>query len=207
MPHVIEPAATGRAKCRGCGEKIAAGTLRFGESLPNPFAEGETLHWFHLECGAYKRPESFLGALAAQAEPVPDAEALRGEAQRGLDHPRLARVAAAERDPSGRAACRHCRQKIEKGAWRIGLVFWEDGRFSPAGSLHAACCRGYFETAEIVPRLVRFTPGLTGADVSELQLQLAKDSPPAATTSTDTAADKATGPETNTTPGKDSEGH
>ena len=42
MPHVIEPAPTGRAKCRGCGEKIGAGELRFGESLPNPFAEGES---------------------------------------------------------------------------------------------------------------------------------------------------------------------
>ena len=56
MPHVIETASSGRAKCRGCGEKIAAGELRFGERLPNPFAEGETTHWFHLECAAFKRP-------------------------------------------------------------------------------------------------------------------------------------------------------
>ncbi len=180
MPHVIEPAATGRAKCRGCGEKIASGVLRFGESLPNPFAEGETLHWFHLECGAYKRPEAFLEALAAASEPQPAAEQLRGEAQRGIDHPRVARVNGAERDPSGRAACRHCREKIEKGAWRVQLVFFEDGRFTPAGSVHAHCCQGYFETREIVPRLVRFSPGLTGADLTEIQAELAKDSPPAA---------------------------
>ena len=63
MPHVIEPAASARAKCRGCAEKIAAGDLRFGESLPNPFAEGETHHWYHLECGAMKRPEPFLEGL------------------------------------------------------------------------------------------------------------------------------------------------
>jgi hypothetical protein len=125
MPHVIEPAATARAKCRGCGEKIAAGELRFGESLPNPFAEGETLHWFHLECGAMKRPESFLEGLAAHPEPVADSEHLSALAKGGVEHPRLPRVTGAERDPSGRAQCRHCREKIEKGAWRIALVFWE----------------------------------------------------------------------------------
>ncbi|HEY8231537.1 MAG: hypothetical protein ACHQM7_07180 [Vicinamibacterales bacterium] len=188
MPHVIEPATTGRAKCRGCGEKIASGELRFGESLPNPFGEGDTTHWFHLECGAYKRPEPYLEALAATSQPHQDAERLRGEAQRGVDHPRLARVNGAERDPSGRAACRHCRQKIEKGAWRIQLVFFEDGRFTPAGSVHAPCCQGYFETTEIVPRLVRFTPGVTGADLSEIQTEIAKPSPPAAPSGPEPAA-------------------
>jgi hypothetical protein len=180
VPHLIEPAATGRAKCRGCGEKVAAGTLRFGESVPNPFAEGDTTHWYHLDCGAYKRPDPFLEALAAASEPQPDAEALRGEAQRGASHPRVARVNGAERDPSGRAACRHCREKIEKGAWRIQLVFWEDGRFTPSGSVHGSCCQGFFETTEIVPRIVRFSPGLTGADLSEIQAEIARPSPPAA---------------------------
>ncbi len=180
MPHLIEPAATGRAKCRGCGEKIAAGALRFGESVPNPFAEGDTTHWYHLDCGAYTRPEAFLEALASASEPHPDAERLRAEAQRGVDHPRVARDDGAERDPSGRAACRHCREKIEKGAWRIQLVFWEDGRFTGAGSVHASCCQGYFETTEVAPRIVRFSPGLTGADLSEIQAEIAKPSPPAA---------------------------
>ena len=46
MPHVFEPAPTGRAKCRGCGRPIAQGDLRFGERIPNPFAEGETTLWF-----------------------------------------------------------------------------------------------------------------------------------------------------------------
>lgn len=182
MPHVIEPAATGRAKCRGCGEKIAAATMRFGESLPNPFAEGETLHWFHLECGAMKRPEPFLEALTARAggDPLPDAERLATLAREGTEHKRLPRVSGAERDPSGRAQCRHCREKIDKGAWRIALVFWEEGRFSPSGSIHPACASGYFGTSEIVPRLVRFSPGLTGADLQELQAELQKPSPPAA---------------------------
>lgn len=186
MPHVIEPAATGRAKCRGCGQKIAGGELRFGESLPNPFAEGETLHWFHLDCGAMKRPEALLEAQKArpEAEPLPDAERLTALAQQGVEHPRLSRVNGAERDPSGRAQCRHCREKIEKSAWRIALVFWEEGRFSPAGSLHAACASGYFGTNDVVPRLVRFSPDLTGGDLQEIQAEIQKPSPPAAAATT-----------------------
>jgi len=55
MPHVFGAAPTGRSKCRGCGEPIAKGEVRFGESLPNPYAEGEITHWFHPLCAAYTR--------------------------------------------------------------------------------------------------------------------------------------------------------
>ena len=68
MPHVFGAAPTGRSKCRGCGEPIAKGEVRFGESLPNPYAEGEMTHWFHPLCAAYKRPEALLEALAGQAD-------------------------------------------------------------------------------------------------------------------------------------------
>ena len=174
MPHVIEPAPTGRAKCRGCGEKIGAGELRFGESLPNPFAEGEAFQWSHLECGAMKRPESFLEALGAAEPPPPDKERLEALARQGVDHPRVARVNGAERDPSGRAQCRHCKQKIDKGAWRITLVFFEDARFTPAGSLHVPCAGPHFETTDILPRVKRFSPGLDEAALGEIQAELAK---------------------------------
>jgi poly(ADP-ribose) polymerase-like protein len=174
MPHVIEPAPTGRAKCRGCGEKIGAGELRFGESLPNPFAEGEAFQWSHLECGAMKRPESFLEAIATAEPPPPDKERLEALARQGVEHRRVARVNGAERDPSGRAQCRHCKQKIEKGAWRIALVFFEDGRFTPAGSLHVPCAGAYFETTDVLPRIKRFSPGLDEAALGEIQVELAK---------------------------------
>ena len=174
MPHVIEPAPSGRAKCRGCGEKIAASELRFGESLPNPFAEGEAFQWSHLECGAMKRPESFLEAISAMGEPPQDAERLTAIANQGVEHPRVARVTGAERDPSGRAQCRHCKQKIDKGAWRIALVYFEEGRFSPAGSLHVPCAGAYFETTDVIPRIKRFSPGLGEAELQEIQAELQK---------------------------------
>src|SRR3989442_2651204 len=109
MAHVIESASSGRAKCRGCDERIAAGVLRFGESLPNPFAEGETTHWFHLDCAAFKRPEPFLQTLEALTEPLEDAPRLIEDAKRGLAHRRLPRINGAERASSGRAQCRSCR--------------------------------------------------------------------------------------------------
>lgn len=172
MAHVIEAATTGRAKCRGCGARIAAGDLRFGEVVPNPFGEGDTTHWFHPECGAYKRPEAFLETLAALAEPLPEAERLEAEARRGVEHPRLTRINGAERSATGRAQCRSCKETIPKDAWRIALVFYEDGRFAAAGFIHARCAAAYFETTDVLPRVRRFSPGLGDADLVELQAEL-----------------------------------
>lgn len=172
MPHVIETAPTGRAKCRGCGAKIDAGALRFGEALPNPFGEGDTTHWFHLDCGAFKRPEPFLEALGAREEPLDGKEGLEAAARAGIDHPRLVRVDGAERSPTGRAECRHCREAIPKDAWRVRLVFWEDGRFNAAGFVHVRCAPAYFETGDLLPRVRRFAPALTDEDARAIEAEL-----------------------------------
>lgn len=168
MPHVIEPATTARSKCRGCGERIAAGALRFGESVPNPFAEGETSHWFHLDCAAFKRPQPLLETLEAATEPIGDALRLMAEARLSIENPRLTRLNGAERDPSGRAQCRSCRTSIAKGAWRLSLVVYEEDRFSAAGFIHANCARAYFETIELVPRLRILSPKLSAAELEEI---------------------------------------
>jgi hypothetical protein len=177
MPHVIEPASSARAKCRGCGERIAAGELRFGERLPNPFADGEMTHWFHLECAAFKRPEPFLETLEARADPFDDRERLEAEARRGLVHRRLPRISGADRSPTGRAQCRSCRETIDKGAWRIPLVFYEDGRFAPSGFIHARCSRAYFQTADVLPRLRRFSRDLSDDDLRALQQEADSSTP------------------------------
>ena len=172
MPHVIETAPTGRAKCRGCGAKIDAGALRFGEALPNPFGEGDTTHWFHLDCGAFKRPEPFLEALGEREEPLDGKEGLEAAARAGIDHPRLVRVDGAERSPTGRAECRHCREAIPKDAWRVRLVFWEEGRFNAAGFVHVRCAPAYFETGDLLPRVRRFAPALTDEDARAIEAEL-----------------------------------
>ena len=170
MAHVIAPAPSGRAKCRGCGAVIARGMLRFGERLPNPFADegGEMTHWFHLPCAAFRRPEPFLEALATTDVSIGDRAQLEHDATLGVAHRRLPRVNTAERAPSGRAACRACRSPIDKGAWRISLVYDEDGRFVPSGSIHVTCAAAYLETTEVMSRLKHFTPTLTGADSEEI---------------------------------------
>jgi hypothetical protein len=171
MAHLIERAASGRAKCRGCGRKIAAGEWRLGERLPNPFADdgGEMTHWYHPVCAAYRRPEAFLETAAAPDAPaIDDRDPLLEEARLGVAHHRLPRASTAARAPTGRAACRSCREPIAKDTWRISLVFYEDGRFTPAGFVHAACARAYFETDAVLPRVRHFSPELPEAEVGEL---------------------------------------
>jgi hypothetical protein len=172
MAHRIEPAPSARAKCRGCGAPIASGELRFGESLKNPFAEGEMMHWFHLECAAFKRPEPLLETLDARTEPLPEQDRLVEVARQGVAHRRLPRVNGAGRAPTGRAQCRSCRTPIEKGAWRIALVFYEEGLFEPSGFVHAGCAQAYVETIDILPRVRRFSPELSEADLAELETAL-----------------------------------
>lgn len=172
MPHVIEKASTGRAKCRGCELKIEKGELRFGEREPNVFGDGEMTLWFHLDCGAYKRPEPFLEALNESPEDIPDAVDLRAAAELGIEHRRLPRVSGASRAPTGRAKCRHCKELIEKDTWRIALVFFEEYRFQPTGFVHAGCAGEYFGTADIMKRVRHFNPALEPTELDDLKAAL-----------------------------------
>jgi hypothetical protein len=167
VPDTITPAPSARSKCRGCAQTIEKGALRFGEADVNPFGEGETQRWFHLECAALRRPEKFGPALETTPD-VPSHDALAEFVKEGLAHPRLVRIAGGERAPSGRAHCRHCREIIEKGALRIALEIWEDGRFSPMGSIHVTCAPSYFGTRELMPRVRKGTPDLAEVDAAEM---------------------------------------
>lgn len=169
MANVFEPATSGRAKCRGCGRTLAKGEWRFGERLPNPFGEGEVTHWFHPACAAYKRPEAITASLADAPAELPDRADLERIAAAGVALPRLTRVDGAERAPSGQAKCRQCREPIEKGAWRIRLVFHEEGTFSPGGFLHLQCRAPYFETVEVLAAVLHFSPALSDAERDALR--------------------------------------
>jgi len=169
VPHVFEPASSGRAKCRGCGQPIRRGELRFGERLPNPFADGEMTLWFHPACAAYKRPEPLLQTLEETPEKVPDRERLEGAARASLAQRRLPRIDGAERAPSGQARCRQCREPIERGTWRIRLVFYDEGRFSPGGYVHLGCRKAYFETDDILDQVLHFSPALSDPEREELR--------------------------------------
>jgi len=167
--HVFELAPTGRSKCRGCGRSIERAELRFGERLPNPFADGsEMTVWFHPLCAACKRPEPLLQALGEKPDGVAEREQLERVATSGVEHPRLVRIDGAERAASGQAKCRQCREPIARGAWRIRLAFWEEGRFSAGGYVHLECRRVYFETDEGLDRVLHFSPDLGDEDRAEL---------------------------------------
>jgi hypothetical protein len=171
MPHLLEQARSGRSSCRGCGARIGKHEWRFGERLPNPFGdEGtETTHWFHPSCGALMRPEPFLMALSTAAGPLERRDWLEHQARLGLAHRRLSRATGAGRAPSGRAACRACRELIEKGEWRIALRYYQDGRFMPSGFIHLRCANAYLGTTDLTDRLQHFSPELTEGDVAEIR--------------------------------------
>ncbi len=170
MPHVIETASTGRAKCRGCDQKIVEGELRFGERQPNAFGDGEMTLWFHPRCAAYKRPESFLEAAAEH--PADGIDELAAAARFGIEHRRVPRINGAERSPTARARCRHCREPIGKNEWRIAVVFFEEFRFNPGGFVHATCARNYFETTHVLDRVRHFSPDLAPPELADLQAVL-----------------------------------
>lgn len=175
MPHLFEPASSGRSKCRGCGRPIQRGELRFGERLPNPFGEGEMTLWFHPACAAYKRPEPLLQTLAETSANVPDRERLDSAARGSLTHRRLPRIDGAEQAPTGQAKCRSCREPIVRGNWRIRLVFYDEGRFAPGGFVHLDCRKAYFETDDILDQVLHFSPDLSDGERAELRRACAAD--------------------------------
>jgi hypothetical protein len=175
VPHIFEHAPSGRSKCRGCGRAIERAELRFGERVPNLFAEGETTLWFHPICAAYRRPQSLLDSLQTATEAVPDQENIKRAALATLAHPRIERIDGAEKSPSSQAKCRHCREPIEKGSWRIRIVYYEDGRFSPGGYIHLACRKDYFETDAVRDAVLQFSQALNQTERQELTSALGTD--------------------------------
>jgi hypothetical protein len=168
MPSVIERAATGRAKCRACGQAIARGDERFGEALPSAYGEGESLFWFHLPCAACARPEALLPVLGQSSLAMRERRQLETLAQAGVLQGRLCRILRAERASSGRARCRHCRELIEQSAWRLSLHIFEEGRFTPIGTIHASCSVGYFGSEPTIERLSLPSNQLTPDDLTEV---------------------------------------
>ncbi len=126
--------------------------------------------WFHLICAAYRRPDPLLETMPASGE---QDERVTAEARRSLELRRLPRIDGGQRDPSGRAKCRSCRETIQKGEWRIRLAFFEQGRFEPGGFIHVACAPTYFETDDVAPRVLHFSADLAAEERADLERALA----------------------------------
>jgi hypothetical protein len=174
----IQTAPTGRAKCKGCGSAIGKGELRFGETGPNSYGEGEATSWFHLTCAALMRPEKLEPVLASYSEALPEREWLKEAVRLGALHPRLPRILRAETASSGRSTCRSCRELIGKGEWRFVLQTFEDMRANPIGNIHVSCAEAYFGTLEqVLERAERLTPALSEADLKQLRQALSEQRP------------------------------
>lgn len=178
LDHVLERAASNRSKCRGCGLRIDKGALRFGEQVENPYNDGVSTLWFHPICAAYKRPDPFLSAAEKHgdvAEAADDMPALQALAEHSHTHRRLQRLDRLERAKSGRATCRHCRERIEQDVLRLKLVWFEAGRFEPSGFVHVGCVPAFCEDDDLdglLTQLRHFNPDLPEADWPEIVAQL-----------------------------------
>lgn len=135
--------------------------------------------WFHPTCAALKRPEPLLQAFESTPAEVPGRERLEHLARHGLAHRRLPRIDGAERAPGSQAKCRACHQPIARGTWRVRLVYFEEGRFSPGGFVHLDCRRTYFESEEVLERVLHFSSALSDAERAELSQACAAPEEPA----------------------------
>jgi hypothetical protein len=172
MPDRIEVASTGRARCRACRRTIGKGEERFAEAAPNPVAEGETQHYYHLACASERRPQAFARLLAALEPPRPELGALHEAARLATEHHRLERLGVLERAKSARANCRSCRELIEKDAWRVALQPLEDGRLAAWGFVHLRCVGNYAGVKPSAERLLRYSE-LPPEACHEISLELA----------------------------------
>lgn len=157
MPDRIELASSGRARCRACRRPIAKGQERFAEAVPNPVAEGESQHYYHLECAAERRPKAFARVFPTLDPPRPELAALNAAAELALEHPRLERLGVIERAKSARANCRQCHEPIEKDGWRVALQPIEEGRLGSWGFVHLACAGAYVGFKPNLERLTRYS--------------------------------------------------
>lgn len=124
-PYRIEPARSGRSKCKACRRAIAKDTLRFGFLIEGPFGTGYL--WHHMNCAARRFPERVEAAYEERAwdegVEVPPIEKLRLMAE-SAEKRRAERKTApyVERSPSGRAACKTCGEAIAKDTFRVVML-------------------------------------------------------------------------------------
>ncbi|MCA9672672.1 MAG: hypothetical protein KC503_44060 [Myxococcales bacterium] len=177
MPHMIEPAKSGRAACRKCKKKIEKGQLRFGLAMENAFSDsGEpSYRWFHLECASQTKPVELGQAISSYDGELPDKDKLEQAIAANKKKVKPSSYPYGERSPSGRAACIHCDEKIAKGDLRIAVEREIDtGAFttSGAGYLHVGCAAEYADDDELLEKIKTNSTSLEAADLAELESKL-----------------------------------
>jgi hypothetical protein len=176
MGHIIEPAKSGRAKCRSCKKAIEKGSLRLGEEILDPFGSGGTTHvWHHVECAAEKKPDELKAAMADYADEIPGRAALEQKIADSQKKLPPGTFPYAENAPSGRSKCMACEESIAKDTLRIAIEREVDtGTFKTkgAGYLHPMCATDFTGDAAMFAKVKANSRELTKDQLAELEAAL-----------------------------------
>ena len=176
MGHIIEPAKSGRAKCRSCKKAIEKGSLRLGEEILDPFGSGGTTHvWHHVECAAEKKPDELKAAMADYADEIPERAALEKKIADSQKKLPPGTFPYAENAPTGRSKCMACEESIAKDTLRVAIEREVDtGTFKTkgAGYLHPMCAADFTGDSAMFPKVKENSRELTKDQLAELEAAL-----------------------------------
>ena len=157
----IEPAKSGRSKCKECQEKILKDTIRVGSPYQFTSPSGTELtgySWYHLGCTpGYIIPEalSFLKENPfeddnQQKDTLSTLEQMfKDKPKRKSQGQRIDKSPFFEYAKSSRGKCQKCEEKIEKGVIRVAeslMVELDEGRKFPSHKYYHQDC--YFDHTE-----------------------------------------------------------
>ena len=185
----IEPAKSGRSKCRECQEKIQKDILRVGIPYPFTTPKGEVItsyRYYHLECTpSYSIPD-VISAL--KEKPLEDddqqneiLEQLKQKFEKSPSKgsrsgPRRS-YPFIERSKSSRGKCKQCDMKIEKSELRVAeptLVELDDDRkFTSNHYFHINCYLQHSDNPEasLTDLIAKSTNTITEEEISTIKDQ------------------------------------
>ena len=121
----VEYAKSGRSSCKRCKEGIEKDELRFSRCVQSPHFDGKMDTWHHMGCffDAKWAPKSHTEIVGVGTLRPADQRLIKQRAPSSA--PSAGGPAAIDGDmqaeyaASGRAVCRHCNEKIDKGEPRV----------------------------------------------------------------------------------------
>lgn len=153
LPYMAEYAKSGRAGCKGCKMNIAQDSLRIARMVQSPHFDGKVPQWYHFRCFFQKfKPKSCSDIGKFDTLRWDDQEKVRAKftgsatVKDEVDGPSCNNNNSdfqIEYAKSGRAKCRQCEEKIEKGVIRISkLMEPEEVKFArgPVPHWHHVKC-------------------------------------------------------------------
>jgi len=176
---MIEPAKSGRARCRKCREKIEKGELRLGVQVEG-YSDEPSWQWYHLPCAAEKVPAELGAALMEwDGEEIEGLDGLKASVAKNKKKQKASTFPYAERAPSARSTCIMCSEKIAKETFRVAVERDIDtGAFVTRGAryIHPACVSADGEIEDLeafFEELAENSIALEEAELNELADQLA----------------------------------